>query len=274
MIPFQRLSIVGLGLTTTAAGLRPIVEAKLKKILGNGATEEQVTKLAKSCLPQHLTKFETVNHESCDCTALFGIITHNCNKNCKDLTSHLDLLSEFKKIRDIVLEARTNVRNKWAHCNLSEWDEDMFFYSFQILIDLVEKAGCDGQITQYLEDLRNNGVNALSGDYVNSQLLKSISEGIEELRLTVARNPEVYPEENRINQILKFVEGNQDKLYKNHKENMEKGHITTQEQIVQNHREIMEEGHRTTQEQNLRTQTLVEDLQVTILENFSELSML
>jgi len=198
--------IVGLALIKIAEGLRPIVEAKLRNILGNGATEEQVTALAKSCLQQHLAKFEAVNHESCECTALFGIITHSCNKHCKDLPSHPDLMSEFETLKVIVSEARKNVRNEWAHCNLSVWTTDKFSDSFQTLIELAKKAECGSKIKEHLEELRDNGVKLLSGECLNSKLLKSISEGIEELHLTVTRYQDVYPEKDKINQALKLVE--------------------------------------------------------------------
>jgi hypothetical protein len=263
-------------LITTAEGLRPVVEAKLKNILRDEATEEQVTALAKSCLQPHLAKFEAVNHESCDCTALFGIITHSCNKHCKDLPSHPDLMSEFEKIKVIVSEARKSVRNEWAHCNLSEWTTDKFSSSFETLIELVKAAKCDPKIKKNLKELRDNGVNSLSGSYVNSQLLKSISEGIEELHLTVKHNPDDYPGKEQINKTLNLVEAILEKLDKNHKENME-SHRRAQEQNLKNHQENMEEGHQRTREQNLEnhrenmeeghrtTQKLVEDLKVTLL---------
>jgi hypothetical protein len=236
--------IVGLALNKIAEGLRPIVEAKLRNILGNGATEEQVTALAKSCLQPHLAKFEAVNHESSDCTALFGIITHSCNKNCKNVPSHLDLMSEFEKIKVIVSEARKNVRNEWAHCNISHWTTEKFSSSFQTLIELVKVAKCDSKIKLHLKELRDYGVNSLSGDCVND--LKSISEGIEKLRLSVDSNPDEYPGIVEINKTLNLVEG----IFK---------------KLDENHRENMEEGHRRTQGQNLRIQELVEDIKVTML---------
>ncbi len=250
--------IVGLGLITTAEGLRPIVEEKLRNILGNGATEGEVTKLAKSCLQPHSAKFKAVNHESCDFTALSGVIEHCCEKKCKKVSSHLDLMSEFEKIKVIVSEARKNVRNEWAHCNLSDWTTDKFSSSFQTLIELVKVAKCDSKIKLHLKELRKNGVNSLSGSYVNSQLLKSISEGIDKLHSTVSRHPEEYPGKDLISQTLRLGEDILGKLDKNHKENMEKGHRRTQEQNLVNHRENMEEGHK-------KTQKLVEDLKVTLL---------
>ncbi len=255
----------------TAKGLRPVVKAKLRKLLGN----EDNTEWAKRRLPAHLAY--SFSFESSDCSALFHIIittwTWTKRPQKQDIYPYY---SEVKKILDETKKAR-DVRNKWAHCNLSDWTTEKFSSSFQTLIELVEVAICEPKFKKNLEELRDNGVNSLSGSYVNSQLLKSISEGIEELHSTVARNPKEYPGEDNINQTLNLVEDILKKLDKNHKENMEKGHRRTQEQNLENHRDNMVKGHRRTQEQNLdnhrenmeeghrTTQKLEEDLKVTLL---------
>ncbi len=245
-IHFQHLLIVTLGLIRTAQGLRPVILEKLKKSVGDEASEEEATALAKSCLPPILTKSKTDSLESYDLSALFAIITHDCEKNrgpknCQDKQNHSNLISVLKKDKDIVdktVEAK-EVRNEWAHANLSVWTEKKLSDSFKILIDLVEKAECDAQIKEHLVNLRDNGVTLLFGDPVKIEDLKSISEGLHSYFQQIK---DAFPKEE-IRQTLKLL-----------------GYIFNTLDKTNT-----EEGHRPTQEQIPRTQTLVEGLQVKML---------
>ena len=57
--------------------------------------------------------------------------------------------------QDAAEVVRQNVRNKWGHCNFTEWDETKFLDCFQLMDDLVKTLNlADDQEKKLLEQLK------------------------------------------------------------------------------------------------------------------------
>lgn len=57
--------------------------------------------------------------------------------------------------QDAAKVVRRNVRNKWGHCNFTEWDETKFLDCFQLMDDLVKTLNlADDQEKKLLRQLK------------------------------------------------------------------------------------------------------------------------
>ena len=117
--------------------------------------------LAKFYLPQFMTKFKSITDDDFDASAAFSIISSSF---CFSPTE-----------RDWASKIRSQVRNEWAHCNISSWDQLKFLECFKLMTDLA--GALPKQIASQVEATQNKWKEdelKLMGRNVEISLLKKI----------------------------------------------------------------------------------------------------
>ena len=128
--------------------------------------------LAKLFLPDHLAKFSGFD-ESLDMSAILRLLGFN---------NPAPIFHSTKQSISIQLSAddvRENVRNKWGHCNVTDWTEVLFNDCFSKLETLVRSLGLTGGVEKntldQLSDWQTKGTYrlilvCLSSDLTNTHV--------------------------------------------------------------------------------------------------------
>ena len=95
--------------------------------------------LAKLFLPDHLAKFSGFD-ESLDMSAILRLLGFN---NPAPIFHSTNPLIPIQLSAD---DVRENVRNKWGHCNVTNWTEILFNDCFSKLETLVSSLGLTGGV--------------------------------------------------------------------------------------------------------------------------------
>ena len=92
----------------------------------------------------------------------------------------------------VAVDAKTlrfNVRNKWAHCNFSEWTEPDFNDAFQKMESLVKKVNLSAAdekiLCDDLDSWKSKGLQLCFGQPVDHELLELVTKEVAELRTAV-----------------------------------------------------------------------------------------
>ena len=93
--------------------------------------------LAKLFLPDYLAEFSGFN-ESLDMSAILRLL--GCNNPAPIFNSRIPFIS----VQLLADDVRENVRNKWGHCNLTDWTEAFFNDCFSKLETVVKSLGLTG----------------------------------------------------------------------------------------------------------------------------------
>ena len=99
---------------------------------------------AKLFLQTHMAKFTTF--KDTDASALLGLVLNVDDSICNT--------PQFKQVETGAQELR-NVRNTWAHCNITEWNEDFFQNSFQIMEQFLKHILSPPDQTSLMQELKN-----------------------------------------------------------------------------------------------------------------------
>ena len=93
--------------------------------------------LAKLFLPDHLAKFSGFD-ESLDMSAILRLLGYN---NPAPIFYSPNPMMSIQLAAD---DVRQNIRNKWGHCNVTDWTEVLFNDCFSKLETLVRSLGLTG----------------------------------------------------------------------------------------------------------------------------------
>ena len=110
--------------------------------------------LAKLFLPDYLAKFSAFD-ESLDMSAILRLL------GCTYPAPIFSSLNPLMSIQTSADDVRDNVRNKWGHCNVTDWTEVLFNDCFFKLETLVRSLGLTGgmemTILDQLSDWKTKG---------------------------------------------------------------------------------------------------------------------
>ena len=101
--------------------------------------------LAKLFLPDYLAEFSAFD-ESLDMSAILRLLGF---KNPAPIFSSPNPLISIQLSAD---DVRENVRNKWGHCNVTDWTEALFNDCFSKLEMLVRSLGLTGRVEKSVLD--------------------------------------------------------------------------------------------------------------------------
>ena len=101
--------------------------------------------LAKLFLPDYLAEFSAFD-ESLDVSAILRLLEFN---NPAPIFPSPNPLTSIQTSAD---DVRENVRNKWGHCNVTDWTEVFFNDCFSKLATLVRSLGLTGGIEKITLD--------------------------------------------------------------------------------------------------------------------------
>ena len=111
--------------------------------------------LAKLFLPDHLAKFSGFD-DSLDMSAILLLLGFN---NPASIFYSPNPMMPIQLAADYV---REHVRNKWGHCNITDWTEDLFSDCFSKLETLVRSLGLTGGLEKItldqLSDWQTKGI--------------------------------------------------------------------------------------------------------------------
>ncbi|CAG2193034.1 unnamed protein product [Mytilus edulis] len=126
--------------------------------------------LSKLFLKTHMANY-TAFDESCDSSALLGMIVNidifpvNVQRDAKD--------------------ARSVIRNPWAHCNFTEWNAMNYTFSLQKIEDFIYLLNLNGpdenQFIGELNKWRTNGTSFFQGTTIGLELVDTIRQEIQVL---------------------------------------------------------------------------------------------
>ncbi|XP_078690958.1 uncharacterized protein LOC144921635 [Branchiostoma floridae x Branchiostoma belcheri] len=124
----------------------------------------------------HMTGFD----DSCDMSALLGLL---CN------------VADFSQdIRDAASDVRSEVRNKWGHCNLSDWTQAHFSRCFQLMEMLVKSlklpSSAEQKCVQDLRDWKQRGVQLILGQVIDKDLLRVVQQDVAEMQSNLVKYKE------------------------------------------------------------------------------------
>ncbi|XP_076087755.1 uncharacterized protein LOC143058176 [Mytilus galloprovincialis] len=108
--------------------------------------------LSKLFLQPNMTHYSAID-ESCDASALLGMITN---------------ISLFPPaVQTVAKKIKSDIRNKWAHCDFKDWNAAKYEDSFNSMTQLVKNVGTSSteehKILGELNTWATNGQNLLSG---------------------------------------------------------------------------------------------------------------
>ena len=109
-----------------------------------------------------------------------------------DMSAVLSVMCEATPFSGAAVDAKTlrsDVRNKWAHCNFSEWTEPDFNDAFQKMESLVKKmnlpAADKKKLCDDMDSWKTKGLQLCFGQAVDLELLKLVTKEVAELRKAV-----------------------------------------------------------------------------------------
>ncbi|VDI29181.1 Hypothetical predicted protein [Mytilus galloprovincialis] len=108
--------------------------------------------LSKLFLQPNMTHYSAID-ESCDASALLGMITN---------------ISLFPPaVQTVAKKIKSEIRNKWAHCDFKDWNAAKYEDSFNLMTQLVKNVGTSSTeehtILGELNTWATNGQNLVSG---------------------------------------------------------------------------------------------------------------
>ncbi|XP_078352091.1 uncharacterized protein LOC144636768 [Oculina patagonica] len=134
--------------------------------------------LAKLFLPDYLAEFSAFD-ESLDMSAILRLLGFN---NPAPIFHSPDPLISIQNSAD---DVRENVRNKWGHCNVTDWTEVLFNDCFSKLETLVRSLGLTGGREKanldQLSDWKTKGCQLCMGHAVDQNLLSLVQQDVKEL---------------------------------------------------------------------------------------------
>ncbi|XP_078366896.1 uncharacterized protein LOC144650934 [Oculina patagonica] len=134
--------------------------------------------LAKLFLPDYLAEFSAFD-ESLDTSAILRLL--GFNHPAPIFPSPNPLISVQTSADDV----RENVRNKWGHCNVTDWTEVLFNDRFSKLETLVRSLGLTGGMEKnaldQLSDWKTKGCQLCMGHAVDQNLLSLVEQNVKEL---------------------------------------------------------------------------------------------
>ncbi|XP_078366795.1 uncharacterized protein LOC144650892 isoform X2 [Oculina patagonica] len=134
--------------------------------------------LAKLFLPDYLAEFSAFD-ESLDISAILRLLGFN---NPAPIFLSPNPLISIQASADVV---RENVRNKWGHCNVTDWTEVNFNDCFSKLETLVRSLGLTGGMEKtaldQLSDWKTKGCQLCMGHAVDQNLLSLVQQDVKEL---------------------------------------------------------------------------------------------
>ncbi|XP_019614922.1 PREDICTED: uncharacterized protein LOC109462771 [Branchiostoma belcheri] len=121
----------------------------------------------------HMTGFD----DSCDMSALLGLL---CN------------VADFSQdVRDAASQVRSEVRNKWAHCDFSDWTQMHFLRCFQLMEMLVKSlklpSAAEQKCVQDLRDWEQRGVQLILGQVIDKDLLRVVQQDVAEMQSNLVK---------------------------------------------------------------------------------------
>ncbi|XP_078692227.1 uncharacterized protein LOC144922377 [Branchiostoma floridae x Branchiostoma belcheri] len=121
----------------------------------------------------HMTGFD----DSCDMSALLGLL---CN------------VADFSQdVRNAASQVRSEVRNKWAHCDLSDWTQVHFLRCFQLMEMLVTSlklpSSAEQKCVQDLWDWEQRGVQLILGQVIDKDLLRVVQQDVAEMQSNLVK---------------------------------------------------------------------------------------
>ncbi|CAC5410694.1 unnamed protein product [Mytilus coruscus] len=124
--------------------------------------------LSKLFLEINMVHYKGFN-ESCDSSALLGIIV-----NIDKFPGNVQSAAEY---------VRSEIRNRWAHCNFTEWNSGMYNRSLQKIEDFInllqlnspEKSQTIGELNKW----KTNGTNYLKDTTLGLELVNDIRQQIQ-----------------------------------------------------------------------------------------------
>ncbi|CAH1274006.1 STIP1 [Branchiostoma lanceolatum] len=124
----------------------------------------------------HMTGFD----DSCDMSALLGLI-------CQ--------VGDFNPdVKDAALKVRSEVRNKWAHCDISNWTRADFLRCFQLMHELVKSlklpSTAEEKFKQDLMDWEQKGVQLILGQVIDKDLLRVVQQDVAEMQSNLVKYKE------------------------------------------------------------------------------------
>ncbi|KAI8512272.1 hypothetical protein Bbelb_089110 [Branchiostoma belcheri] len=125
----------------------------------------------------HMTGFD----DSCDMSALLGLL---CN------------VADFSQdVRDAATQVRSEVRNKWAHCDFSDWTQMHFLRCFQLMEMLVKSlklkpSSAEQKCVQDLWDWEQRGVQLILGQVIDKDLLRVVQQDVAEMQSNLVKYKE------------------------------------------------------------------------------------
>ncbi|XP_022787144.1 uncharacterized protein LOC111327268 isoform X1 [Stylophora pistillata] len=135
--------------------------------------------LAKLYLPEYLAQFSAFD-ESLDISAILRLLGFS------NPTPIFSPPNPFILIQSSADDVRNNVRNKWGHCNFSDWTEAFFKDCFVKLETLVRSLGLTGgkekTVLDELSDWQTKGCQLSMGHAVDQQLLSLVQQDVKDLR--------------------------------------------------------------------------------------------
>ncbi|XP_070541956.1 uncharacterized protein [Ptychodera flava] len=159
---------------------------------------------AKLFLLPHMAKFSAFD-DTCDASALLGLIC-NIQGNCFDI--HL------KREAGIL---RSRIRNPWAHCNFSDWDELKYMESFQVMNSLIAHLNLpdneEKNKRSELTDWEKKGMKICFGSSVDVKVVAELKEETKSLAKYILRTERLQQDETEsIIRHLQEIEENMEKF--------------------------------------------------------------
>ncbi|XP_078363796.1 uncharacterized protein LOC144648015, partial [Oculina patagonica] len=134
--------------------------------------------LAKLFLPDYLAEFSAFD-ESLDISAILRLLGYI--NPAPIFLSPNPLISIQASADDV----RENVRNKWGHCNVTDWTDVLFNDCFSKLETLVRSLGLTGGMEKstldQLSDWKTKGCQLCMGHAVDQNLLSLVQQDVNEL---------------------------------------------------------------------------------------------
>ncbi|VDI67910.1 Hypothetical predicted protein [Mytilus galloprovincialis] len=126
--------------------------------------------LSKLFLQTHMSHYTTFD-EACDSSALLGMI----NK-----------IDKFPLIvQTAANDVRSTIRNEWAHCNFTIWDDVKHVQSLQLIENFIYllnlNAADEKQIIEELNKWRTNGTSFLQGYTISFEVVNEIRQKLQVL---------------------------------------------------------------------------------------------
>ena len=116
------------------------------------STHIDFAKDAKQKTQSFKRAFTAIDHDSCDATALLSLILE---------AEYTKRSQDFSNISTVARDFKNNVRNEWAHCDFSHWNQANYDQAFVTMKDLV--PGVKGQ----LQNWEHNGRLQISTKHIS-----------------------------------------------------------------------------------------------------------